>query len=112
MSRLLVYTFVGAMLLTVIGQAVKLRAHHRESVIEITLEQSRLIPFLAHIRDWSPHTYESILLNLSRIESAGRESKHYQFEEVIVAEKLMEHLIHLNRESPINTFETSSKSGP
>lgn len=94
MSRLLVYIFVSAMLLTVIGQAVKLRTHHQEPVIEITLEQSRLIPFLVDVQESSPHMYESILLNLSRIESAGRESEHYQFEEVIVAEKLMQHLLH------------------
>ena len=100
MNRLLGYILVSAMLLTVIGQAVKLRAHHRETVTEIRLEESRLIPFLADIREWSPHTYESIVLNLSRIESAGKDSNNYQFEEVIVAEKLMQHLLHLSPPTP------------
>lgn len=100
MSRLLGYIFVSAMLLTVIGQAAKLRAHHQEPMTEIMLEESRLIPFLANIREWSPHTYESIVLNLSRIESAGKNSKDYQFEEVVVAEKLMQHLLNLSPPNP------------
>jgi hypothetical protein len=90
-SRHLIATFLGIMLVTVVGQAVRLREYERRPVSQIDLHESRLVPFLLEIRRESPLTYDSTLLNLSRIRDADREHQH-QPEERVVAQTLIDRL--------------------
>ena len=92
MNRVLAYMFVLAMLITVIGQSIKLQSYDSQPVTEIILHQSRLLPFLADIQTSHPHVYDSIVFNLSRIQPAKRGPERYRFEEILVAEKLLSQL--------------------
>lgn len=89
MNRFLAFGVVGVMLLVVAAQAVKLRQYSAKPVNEITLQQSRLIPFLAEIRAGNPLTYDSTLLNLARIGDGQPQVQDYKLEERVVAEKLI-----------------------
>jgi hypothetical protein len=88
-SRYLAFAFVAVMLVTVAAQAVKLRAYERRPVTQISLHESRLVAFLLEIRGGNPLTYDSILLNLSRIRDASPQHQQYLLEERVVAEKLI-----------------------
>jgi len=88
-NRFLAFGVVGVMLLVVAAQAVKLRQYSAKPVNEITLQQSRLIPFLAEIRAGNPLTYDSTLLNLARIGDGQPQVQDYKLEERVVAEKLI-----------------------
>ena len=92
MNRYLAFAVVGVMLFVVAAQAVKLRQYSVQPVTEITLQQSRLIPFLAEIRGANPLTYDSTLLNLARIRDGQPQVQDYKLEERVVAEKLVERL--------------------
>jgi hypothetical protein len=88
MSRPLAYLFIAVLVFTAVGQEVKLRSYDHANVTEITLHESRLIPFLYEIQNAQPVVYESILLNLSRIQHP----RGHQLEEVVVAEQLIRRL--------------------
>ena len=92
MSRYLAFAFVGVMLVTVAGQALKLREYEHRPVTQIRLYESRLVPFLMEIRSDSPLTYDSVLLNLSRIRDANPQLQQYRLEERVVAQALIERL--------------------
>ena len=92
MNRVLAYIFVLAMLITVMGQSIKLQSYDAKPVTEIRLHKSRLLPFLADIQTSHPHVYDSIVFNLSRIRPAKRGPERYRFEEILVAEKLLNQL--------------------
>jgi hypothetical protein len=79
------------MLVTVVGQEVRLRAYVRRPVTQVDLHESRLVPFLQEIRRDSPLTYDSILLNLSRIRDASPPDR-YRPEERRVAQVLIARL--------------------
>ena len=96
MNRLLAYSFIAVLVVMAVGQEVKLRGYPDASVTEITLHESRLIPFLYDIQDAQPQVYESVLLNLSRIQRA----RGHQFEEVVVAEKLLQRLTRVDTRNP------------
>lgn len=90
MNRYLAYLFVGMMLITVVGQGFKLMTYDREPVREVVLHESRLLPFLYEIQASDPQVFANTLLNLSRIQQARRGADRYQFEEIIVAQTLMQ----------------------
>ncbi len=92
MSRYLAYAFIGIMLFTVVGQAFKLRQYQHNPVTRIALHESRLLAFLLEIRGANPLTYDSIILNISRIRDAQPQLQDYRLEERVVAEKLLERL--------------------
>ena len=92
MNRFLAYLFVGTMVVTVIGQGVKLLTYNQEPISDVILHESRLLPFLYEIQDSEPQVYEDTLLNLSRIRPAERGPDRYQFEEIVVAETLIQRL--------------------
>lgn len=92
MNRYLAFGVVGVMLLVVAAQAVKLRQYSVKPITEISLRQSRLIPFLAEIRAGNPLTYDSTLLNLARIRDGQPQVQDYKLEERVVAEKLIARL--------------------
>ena len=95
MTRLFAYAFVAAMLVAVIGQEFRLARSESRPVTEITLYESRLVPFLNEIRASNPATYDSILTNLGRIRTARRGPDRYTPEETVVAEMLLERLMPL-----------------
>jgi hypothetical protein len=90
-NRHLLAAFVGVMLVTVTGQALKLRQYVHRPVTQVELHESRLVLFLQEIRGESPLTYDSILLNLSRIRDAQPEDR-YRLEERLVAKALIARL--------------------
>lgn len=92
MNRWLAYLFVAIMALTVVGQGFKLLTYDREPVREVVLHDSRLLPFMYEIQASDPQVYENTLLNLSRIRHARRGADRYAFEEIVVAETLMQRL--------------------
>ena len=92
MSRYLAYAFIVIMLCTVVGQAFKLQQYQHNPVTQITLHESRLLPFLSEIRADNPLTYDSILLNISRIRDSQPQLQDYLPEERVVAEKLLQYL--------------------
>lgn len=94
MNRSLAYLFVGIMVITVVGQGFKLMTYDREPVHDVVLHESRLLPFLYEIQASDPQVYENTLLSLSRIRPARRGPDLYAFEEIVVVETLMQHLIH------------------
>ena len=91
MSRTLVRTFVCIMILTVAGQAVQLRRVDHRPVTQVELHGSRLVPFLQETRRESPLSYDSALLNLTRIRDDESE-RRYRPEERVVAEALIARL--------------------
>lgn len=91
MNRALLRAFLAIMLLTVAGQAVKLRGVEQRPVTRVDLYDSRLVPFLQETRRDSPVTYDSILLNLSRIRADDPHGQ-YRPEERVVAETLISRL--------------------
>ncbi len=92
MNRWLAYLFVGAMAITVVGQGFKLLTYRHEPVRDVMLHESRLLPFLYEIQSSDPQIYENTLLNLSRIRHVRRGLELYQFEEIVVAQTLMQRL--------------------
>jgi hypothetical protein len=88
-SRTLAFALIGVMLMVVIGQALQLRGFESTPVTEIRLHESRLVPFLEAIRAENPDTYDSILLNLSRIRDGQPQVQDYQLEETVIAEQLI-----------------------
>ncbi len=92
MNRFLAYFFVGLMLLTVVGQAFKLQSYSAQPITEVKLYESRLLAFLIEIQSTQPHIYDSILLNLSRIQPATRGPERYRQEEITVAQTLLQRL--------------------
>lgn len=95
MSRYLAYAFVAIMLFTVVGQAVKLQHYQPKpptQISPIALHDSRLLTFLSEIRRDNRLTYDSIVLNISRIRDSQPQLQDYRLEERVVAEKLLERL--------------------
>jgi hypothetical protein len=92
MSRYLAYAFIAIMLFTVVGQAFKLQQIQPSPVTGITLHESRLLLFLSEIHGENRLTYDSIILNISRIRDSQPQLQDYRLEERVVAEKLLERL--------------------
>ncbi len=92
MSRGLAYLFVAIMFITVVGQGFKLMTYDHEPVREVVLHESQLLPFLSEIQSSDPEIYVNTLFNLSRIRHARRGVDRYQFEEIVAAQALMQHL--------------------
>ena len=95
MSRYLAYAFVAIMLFTVAGQAVKLQHYQPKpptKIAQIALHESRLLAFLSEIRRDNRLTYDSIVLNISRIRDSQPQLQDYRLEERVVAEKLLARL--------------------
>lgn len=92
MSRYLAYAFVAIMLFTVAAQAFKLRQYEPKPVEKVVLHESRLLPFLTEIRAGNRLTYDSTILNISRIRDSQPQLQDYRLEERVVAEKLLEQL--------------------
>ena len=80
MSRYLAYAFIAIMLFTVTAQAFKLRQYQPNAVPQIALHESRLLPFLAEIRADNQATYDSIVLNISRIRDSQPQLQDYRLE--------------------------------
>ena len=91
MSRALVRTFVGLLLLTIAGQGVLLRSVDHPAVTRVELHESRLVLFLQEIRRESPLVYDSALLNLTRIRDDDSEQR-FRPEERVVAGALIARL--------------------
>lgn len=89
MSRSFALALIGIMLAVVLGQAVQLRGAKVQPVTDITLHESRLVTFLQEIRPSSPDTYDSILLNLTRLRDAQALGQEVQLEEAVVAQQLL-----------------------
>ncbi|ETW96606.1 MAG: hypothetical protein ETSY1_25925 [Candidatus Entotheonella factor] len=101
MNRWLAYLFVGIMLITVVGQGIKLLTYDQEPVREAVLHESQLLPFLYEIQSSDPQIYANTLFNLSRIRHARRGRDRYQFEEIVAAQTLMQRLTGV----PIERFQ-------
>lgn len=92
MNRFLAYLFVVIMALTVVGQSFKLLTYKQGPVRHVVLHESRLLPFLYEIQSFDPQVYENTVFNLGRIQHAQRGPERYQFEEIVVAETLVQRL--------------------
>lgn len=92
MNRMLAWSLVAVMLVVVVGQAIHLQGPTIQPVTQIELHDSRLVPFLQEIRSTNPETYDSVLLNLTRIRDGQAQVQNYQLEEQIVAERLIARL--------------------
>ncbi len=95
MSRYLAYAFVAIMLFTVVGQAIKLQHYQPKpstQIAQIALYDSRLLAFLSEIRRDNRLTYDSVVLNISRIRDSPPQLQDYRLEERVVAEKLLARL--------------------
>lgn len=93
MSRRLAFALLAVMLAVVIGQAVLLQRYSSRPVTQITLHDSRLVPFMQEIRAHNPATYDSLLLNLVRIRDARLQGQAVEDEEVLIAEQLIARLV-------------------
>jgi hypothetical protein len=91
-NRALAWSLVVVMLLVVAGQAMQLQRASDRPVNQIELHDSRLVPFLQEIRSSNPDTYDSLLLNITRIRDGQAQVQNYQLEEQIVAERLIARL--------------------
>lgn len=92
MNRALVWVFVLAMLVAVVGQEIELRSVVPQETTAVVLHRSRLLAFLADIRTSHPAVYDSIVLNVGRIAQAPAGSERHRVEEVLVAKRLLAEL--------------------
>jgi hypothetical protein len=97
MNRRLAVALVLVMLGVVAGQAWWLSGREARPVTQIELHPSRLVAFLQEIRADNPLTYDSVLLNLTRLRDPQPGAQAVQPEEQVVAEQL---LLRLTGEAP------------
>lgn len=92
MSRRLAWALVAVMLAVVLAQGWLLSRQQPVPVTRIELHDSRLVPFLLEIREHSPATFDSIVLNLSRIRDGQPQVQDHLLEETVIAEQLLARL--------------------